>query len=454
MTSAFFCRANVSRLAFLCLASTSGASASAQIDSGSTGVDGVFPPPGTPVGPLTVDLSLAPTLGPGVVGTGNGVYDPDRWMVIFNYSSVDIPPEVQVVFKNHPSRAPVVWLVDGNVNIVGDISLNGGAGSLTPVKYSEPGPGGFRGGIAPPDGPSDASSSGFGPGGGFLNPADLQHFGTAGSYATLGSIGPNGGGATGAIYGDPSIFQLVGGSGGSAGRSVQAGTATAGGGGSGGGAILIAADGSITIGTTGSITAIGGSAFNSSLDGGGGSGGAIRLVADLVFLNRAAGGTGAILNAGGGSSFSGGTGGGSGRIRIESNNGAAGLAVGTSPPAVLGVPGQILPPVATIPSLRVSMIAGFVTPTDPRAGLGVGSAGVADIVLAQSGLANVEVVGDNIPIASRIFLRLTKGQGIGSSDIELTPAIAPPIGNDLHWTRTVSVNLPTGFTALQARAQP
>src|SRR5690348_17104938 len=41
---------------------------------------------------------------------GNGIYDPDKWAVVFRYSSVTIPPNAVVRFKNHVSRAPVIWL--------------------------------------------------------------------------------------------------------------------------------------------------------------------------------------------------------------------------------------------------------------------------------------------------------------------------------------------------------
>lgn len=68
-------------------------SALAQMDVGSDGSDGAF----APVASIQIDLSAADT------GAGSGHYDSDRWAVIFNYTSVDIPGGVTVSFNNHPS---------------------------------------------------------------------------------------------------------------------------------------------------------------------------------------------------------------------------------------------------------------------------------------------------------------------------------------------------------------
>src|ERR1051325_5230274 len=74
----------------------------------------------TPTDNVVVDLSQA------VTGTwdannhenaGKGIYDPAKWAVVFKYSSVNIPAGKTVTFKNHPSRAPVVWLVTGDVTV-------------------------------------------------------------------------------------------------------------------------------------------------------------------------------------------------------------------------------------------------------------------------------------------------------------------------------------------------
>ena len=60
----------------------------------------------------TIDLSQAPT-GTWDVANSNGldglgVYDPDKWAIVFHYSSVTINGSRTLYFSNHPSRAPVV----------------------------------------------------------------------------------------------------------------------------------------------------------------------------------------------------------------------------------------------------------------------------------------------------------------------------------------------------------
>ena len=81
----------------------------------SDGSDGAF----NPVASVEIDLGLATNNNPSVwsdnnfANAGNGVYDRVKWAVVFKYSSVNIPAGVTVIFKNHPTHAPVVWLVQG-----------------------------------------------------------------------------------------------------------------------------------------------------------------------------------------------------------------------------------------------------------------------------------------------------------------------------------------------------
>ena len=110
-----------------------------------------------------IDLSLA---GSGVwtntsASPGNGTYDAKQWAVVFKYSSVNIASNASVTFLNHPTHAPVVWLVKTNVTINGELSLDGQPGpSGASSSLVEPGPGGFRGGSAL----SSGVNAGFGPG--------------------------------------------------------------------------------------------------------------------------------------------------------------------------------------------------------------------------------------------------------------------------------------------------
>ena len=75
---------------------------------------------------------------------GAGVYDPNQWAVVFKYSSVIVDGVYTVTFKNHPSHAPVVWLVSGDVTLAGEVNLDGQPWVYAPA-LAEPGPGGFRG---------------------------------------------------------------------------------------------------------------------------------------------------------------------------------------------------------------------------------------------------------------------------------------------------------------------
>ena len=70
----------------------------------------------------TIDLSLAATGTWDDPNTANGIYDASKWAVVFNYSSVNVDPGVTLTFTNHPSRAPLVWLVSGNVTVSGTVS--------------------------------------------------------------------------------------------------------------------------------------------------------------------------------------------------------------------------------------------------------------------------------------------------------------------------------------------
>ncbi len=138
-------------------------SASAQISVPSDGSDGAL----IITNNTLIDLAKAVTTNWDANNSGNmgnGVYDPSLWAVVFKYASVSISADATVTFTNHPSRAPVVWLVSGDVTIDGAVSLDG-QGNLRAPALPEPGPGGFRGGSGYYSAGA-ISSPGFGPGGG------------------------------------------------------------------------------------------------------------------------------------------------------------------------------------------------------------------------------------------------------------------------------------------------
>jgi hypothetical protein len=65
------------------------------------------------------------------------VYDADKWAVVFKYTSVNILGGKKLTFKNHATRAPVVWLVSGNVTISGTVDLSGGSADNHSVATEE-----------------------------------------------------------------------------------------------------------------------------------------------------------------------------------------------------------------------------------------------------------------------------------------------------------------------------
>lgn len=365
-------------------------SAFAQLIIPSDGTDGAF----SPVADVEIDLSQA------VTGTwsnpssipGKGIYDSTKWAIVFKYSSVNIPAGVTVTFKNHPSNAPVVWLVQGSISISGVVSVNGKNGRVGPAAGTptEPGPGGFRGGAS---GPAGAQGWGLGPGGG-------------------------GGGNYNSTYGNPAILPLIGGSGG---QGLINNNYSAGGGGAG--AILIAT--SSTIQLTGTISALGGT--NPEYGPYAGSGGAIKLIADQV--------TGAgILNAST-----------SGRVRIEANTLSPSLT--TTPPTISVAPGTT-PTIFqsnTSPTVKIISVDGLPSPADPTAPL-VSS---ADIAIQKNTPVTVVLKTYNFATAGAVVaLRIANKFGGGST----VNATLQGGGTTVESTWTVSTTLAPGFVTLQARA--
>src|SRR2546422_300190 len=139
--------------------------------SGSTGVDGA----------LTLTTPGTVIFDPGALGID---VDGDN---VFNFTTITIGPEVIVELRNNLLRGrSVVWLATGAVDISGIIRLNGQDGhpaSSVPgaQRYaSEPGPGGYSGGMG---GLRDTDPQpGNGPGGGLI------HSGYAGSAGGEGAV--------------------------------------------------------------------------------------------------------------------------------------------------------------------------------------------------------------------------------------------------------------------------
>lgn len=375
-----------------------------------------------------IDLSLAPTAAwdsDNTANAGKGVYDPAKWAVVFKYTSVTVAAGATVTFKNHPSRAPVVWLVSGNVTIAGTVKLDGqngidGSGTMLP----EPGPGGSRGG-APWLNSSVTSGAGFGVGG-----ASRNGSGKSASYGTAGNGAPP-------AYGNPSLIPLIGGSGG--GGTNDSATAS---GGAGGGAILIAVAQTISIGGTLSCKGGDGGDIANYPDrfSGQGSGGGIRIVADAFV------GAGQIntIAGSGGTSVSG-----NGRIRLERVTNTSTASVNPAPSVVdlAANATALLWPPADAPEVKIVSLSGVAAPEDPRAGFGTLGADVA-IPSAAGSTAIIET--RNVEQASQVKVRITPRDNADytevaatySSTVSTTPLV-------IRWTATLPTNL--GYSAVQVR---
>jgi hypothetical protein len=368
--------------------------------------------------PATIDLGQAVTAAwntPAPV-PGKGVYDPAQWAVVYKYSSVNLSyadGNANVTFTPHPSGAPVVWLVDGDVTIGGNaraLILNGNPGNG--LAQSIPGPGGFRGGagIAVLQG-----SAGFGPGGG--NYMTGQGIASGGSFATVGTND------AGPIYGNALCIPLIGGSGGS-GFAAQ----NTYGGGAGGGAILIAAKGTITI--NGQIRADGGAGSYTNTVGGG-SGGSIRLVANTI-------------NAPGVLSAQGISGGGQGRIRIEANTVNVTGQVVPAPSSVIAAQTPQIWPLSTAPKLEIVQVGTQNVPLDPRANLVQ-----PDVPMTTSGNKTVTVRAYNVPTDGTwaVQVRMTPRNGK-----ETYATCTFSSGNQALSLWQCTLNFDTGSAALISRA--
>jgi hypothetical protein len=320
-----------------------------------------------------IDLSQAPTAAwnTPAPNPGKGVYDAAQWAVVYKYSSVNITysgssnDSIAVAFRLHPSGAPVVWLVDGDVTIGARCSVVLTGGIFPDGAYGWlPGPGGFRGGMNGYPFLEVSGSAGFGPGGGNYTPDSGARSGGSFASASVGISGPT--------YGNAQCIPLLGGSGGSGKRPNQTGQLY--GGGAGGGAILIAAKGTITI--NGQIVADGDSPSSGS---GGGSGGAIRLVGNTV-------------DGSGGLYARGQSGGGDGRIRIEAKTANITGNVVPAPSIATAVQTPQIWPLSTTPKVEVYQIGTDLVPADPRASLLQ-----PDVPLLTGGDKTITVRAFNVP---------------------------------------------------------
>jgi hypothetical protein len=409
---------------FLLISIVSGISVQAQFNSGSTGADGALSPTSN------VTVTLPP----------NGV---------LNYTSITIPQNVVVRFTRNALNTPVTILVQGSVNISGQIAVggdssNGRLGGLG-------GPGGFRGGTGGTFLDSPTGTSGDGPGGGL-----------AGSSAVLNGVGGGGGagffqngndgkalnGGTGGLggppYGTKTLLPLIGGSGGGGGGVNSNSQNIGGGGGGGGGAVVLASSSSIVfgIGTGGvpaGINAAGGNGFANGLaaiDGGGGSGGAIRVIANTI-----SGSPCLDVTRGDGRLGEGASDAASGLVRVEAFN-LSGLSVQCSSSVVtLGQPNPVS--LANAPTLTIGSVGGVAA-----SGNAVGLINAPPDIVVPTSVPNpvaVVVNGANLPSGTAIQVKLTPESG--------SPATVGGTltGSTASSTATVNLTLPSsGVSVIRA----
>jgi hypothetical protein len=291
---------------------------------------GAFP---SAPGMYTFDTSgLAPTLsGPGGTVTGVLYSDvPGHQIAVFDFNSIAVsggqvlagPSPLQ---SFSPPSAPLALLSRSDITLDGVINVSAPQ-PITPPLFSPGGPGGFSSGSGPGAGGflnsitggfSSAGGGGFGGSGGNGGRVDVT------GPPSFVQVVPFGGGRGGSSYGDLAVL-LQGGSGGGS-FSSKGGDKSGGG---GGGAIEIGAIGGISIG--GSILANG---FGSLSNGSGGSGGGIFLHGNSVTLSS----SGLLSAQGGSETLVDGGGGGGGRVLIQV--GAGGFTGDVSRINVSGGPG-------------------------------------------------------------------------------------------------------------------
>jgi hypothetical protein len=393
--------------------------AQAQFISGSTGADGAL----NITTPGTYDFFPTNTaLFPSPVDTdGDNVY---------HFTTITIGSGVTLRLRGSRLRMrPVYWLATGTVQIDGTIDLSGQNGYLGTDPNaalrapSEPGPGGYPGGVG--NTPTSPAEPGSGPGGGQVSTGGDGRGGGAG-YATTGECVV--GNCGGASYGNVFLVPLLGGSGGAGARAGISGAAGSygSGGGAGGGALLIASAGVIRV--NGTINTNGGIGGGNT---GNGSGGTIHLKASTVSGAGVLTAVG-IRVAGTGISSD-------GRIRREAFTHSF---TGTSSPTPsIAAPSPVALPL-NLPSVRVVAVGGVAVPENPTGGFEA-----VDVAINAGTAATVEIAARNIPLGTVVKLHVFSVNG-GNQIIDSTPLA----GTVAQSTATVAIVFPNGFSRAFPRA--
>jgi hypothetical protein len=381
---------------------------------------------------------------------------------VFNFTTVDIPEGVLIYFTRNSRNTPLTILATGNVNLRGQIHLEGAAGNSNNGGGGQGGPGGFDGGRGGCnfDRAYFAGTNGEGPGGGGggagNTDAALVGAGGGAGYARPGIPGDDTAtgsysGQGGPVYGASTVQPLIGGSGGGGGGAGNNTYGCSGGGGGGGGAILIASSGIIYTSFPGGIFVSGGSGgpgSNVTTGGGGGSGGSIRLIANTV--TSASNYNSAYISTSGGNGGSTGDigrrrggAGSSGYLRVEAYDYRSFIPLDYSTIVTYDVPHPVN--ASNGPRLRIASVGGVASPALPAGAL----YGPPDIVLpsTQTGPVEVLIEGANLPLGTTMDVTLTPEKGARTT--VRSSALA---GTEAASTARASLTLPSGVSVIAATA--
>jgi len=441
--------------------------------SGSTGVNGSFPP--FPTGTTALpdgtrhlvwnmssglvrycseyDTATQPETCTTEVGTGQVPGIPAAGLTngVFNFTDVDVnfSPTVgalNIFLVGNSNNSPLTILSQNSIHLGFNVSLfanglNGGSTNVgllpsVAVPGGRPGPGGFAGGATGnPGPPATDGSTGFGPAGGIGGIANTNF-----CSATPHAFGFNGGPSPVSA----TLTPLIGGSGGGGGGALEAssgcqvGRLNGGGGGGGGGAVLMVATSQINFSPGVGLFLTGGNGGTPGCGcsyGGGGAGGALRLVAPTLVSS------GSTANLGGGFGPAIGTAA-SGTVRIEGDASNFNLFLNGSTGTVVATPGAVTP--ANTPTLRITSVGDLTVPPTPS-----GNVNTPDVTFPTppSSPVNVSLAGSNIPTGTTATVRITPQ--VGSATEVFSSAF---VGSTASSTATASVTIPPGFGAITASA--
>lgn len=443
----------------------------AQFTSGSSGVNGSFPP--FPDGATTVpttaryllwnmstglirycsayDVARRPESCTTEVATAQipGIPPGGLSSGVFHFTNFDVErPQSQVLdiyLVGNASNAPLTILSQNVIRLGINARLQAtgleGDGTTSNVQPSvslpggRPGPGGFTGGAGGiPGNPASDGHPGFGPAGGANGRA-------GGTLCQVGPAGTTGAGAGASPIG-ATLTPLVGGSGGGGGASTTTcalGRGNGSSGGGGGGAVLMAATRQIIMSGASAISVKGGagaSSFCGCFESGGGAGGSIRLVAPVLTA------TSGQLDLSSGQTFRG-TPAAGGLVRIEGDTGQFNITItGQSNGSIVATPGPLTPP--NTPTLRLTSIGDLTVPEAPT-----GNVDSPDVIFSTppTGPVTVSLAASNIPLGTSAKVRVTPQTG---SFTEVTSSAFE--GSAANSTATASVTIPPGFGAITASA--